>query len=383
MIQQSPVIASAPSSVRKRGPRGRYWCVTSYAKSPRRDFDAKHVRYVIYQWEVCPETKRQHVQAYVEFFDAMRIGQVQRYFGDPKAHCEVRRATRTEAREYCRKRATAILHTQYEWGTWREEVNRRRKLCEVLRDKNLTRNQLIEDVPHFFVMYHKGIDQLYAHRAKRRAYDFRTVVVTVYVGPSGVGKTRKATEGPFGSWFMMPLSGKMWFDGYAGEETLILDEFSGKMCMPLPYLLRVLDGHALQVQVKGAFVWAQWNRVIITSNTEPEFWYEEGLTTPLKRRISNNFTTEVVHMTMDKSDVKHDQEHHCVISARPTTAIQALCAVADVCKDNSRSGNQLQCDEVLDAYLQAQYGDVLAPNLQAIVNVACARSQSKITIDLR
>lgn len=65
----------------------------------------------------------------------------------------------------------------------------------------------------------------------------------------------------------------MWFDGYEGEETLIIDDFYG-WC-PHSMLLRVLDRYPFRCPVKGGFTWGLWKNVIITSNKHPKDWYEK------------------------------------------------------------------------------------------------------------
>ena len=64
---------------------------------------------------------------------------------------------------------------------------------------------------------------------------------------------------------------KLWFDGYNGDKTLLLDELRGNI--KLSYLLQILDPYPLKVEVKGGTVNAEWDRVFITTNTPPEKWY--------------------------------------------------------------------------------------------------------------
>ncbi len=248
-------------------------------------FDPKVVRYCIYQREIAPETKREHFQGYIEFYDQMRIGQVKAVLGE--CHLEPRQGSRTAAREYCMKDESAIEGTLVEYGEWREEANRKHKLSDLLKT-NMSLDDIINDTPHFFVMYHRGLQKLFSLRAEKKARIFRTVVVVVLVGATGVGKTRRATEDGE-DYFFMPCSDKMWFDGYRGQKTLIIDDFYGNI--KYSFLLRILDGYSLQLPVKGGFIRAQWTKVFITSNAEVCDWYKAGLTPALKRRIST-----IIHM---------------------------------------------------------------------------------------
>lgn len=65
--------------------------------------------------------------------------------------------------------------------------------------------------------------------------------------------------------------GALWFDGYAGEEVMIIDEFYG--WIHYDFLLRLLDRYPLKLQVKGGFVECRASKFVITSNREWKDWY--------------------------------------------------------------------------------------------------------------
>ncbi len=273
-------MAQAIAPRKKRGSNVRHWCFTSFLEVLPVVFDKDVVRYCLYQREISPETKRKHYQGYIEFFDCRTKGQVKKVLGE--CHLEARKGSRTEARNYCRKKKSAIPNTLFEFGTWREDVTRKRKLSDLLKT-NITLDDLIENTPHFYVMYHRGLEKLYAFRKAKQAKKFRNVVVEVLIGPTGSGKTRRAAGEA--DHFFVPCSDRLWFDGYRGERTLILDDFYGNIKYSL--LLRILDGYELQLPIKGGFIWAGWTKVIITSNAEPGDWYKKGFTPALARRITN------------------------------------------------------------------------------------------------
>lgn len=263
----------------------RHWCFTSFVDLRRVKFDPLVVRYCCFQLEICEETKRPHTQGYIEFFGGVRMGQVKSVLGE--CHCESRKGSRDQAREYCRKLATAVPNTFQEFGLWREDVSHKRKLADMLKAK-CTIDEIIEVNPIDYVRYHRGLEKLAARRFAAAARKFRIVEVTVLVGKTGTGKTRRATQGV--DWFIMPTSERLWFDGYNGEGTLILDDFYGNI--RYSRLLRMLDGHALQMPVKGGFIWAQWTKVIITSNSYPNTWYKIPNIDAMNRRITDVITMD-------------------------------------------------------------------------------------------
>lgn len=111
--------------------------------------------------------------------------------------------------------------------------------------------------------------------------------VVWYWGPTGTGKSKKAFEEP--NAYVKNSTGKFW-DGYDGQPTIIIDEVTEDS----PYFdratwLRITDRHPLLLEVKGATVHAQYNKVVITSNYHPrEFWerMEWDLYAAFARRIT-------------------------------------------------------------------------------------------------
>lgn len=117
----------------------------------------------------------------------------------------------------------------------------------------------------------------------------REVNVTVLWGGAGTGKTRYAYE-HYPDIYSKPIG--QWWDGYTGQKQILLDDYYGYL--PYSELLRVLDRYPYQVPIKGGFVQAQWDTVIITSNTPPEKWYKGLWTAALRRRLNNIFQLESI-----------------------------------------------------------------------------------------
>lgn len=272
----------------QQSPKKRHWCFTSFAVELPTTFDPLVVRYVIYQTEICPETKTTHFQGYIEFHDGKRMGQVKAVLGE--CRLAFRAGSRTQAREYCRKEETAVPDTVVEWGEWRGDVSRKRKLHDLLK-ADMTLDEFIAEAPEHYVRYHRGIEKLIARRTAALVKEFRKVTVETLVGPTGCGKTRRAVSYP--DHYMKPKGDRVWFDGYEDQAVLIIDDFYGDIKYGL--LLNILDGYELMLPVKGGFIWAQWTKVVITSNADPKDWYKRGYTPALERRLTTN-GSKIIYM---------------------------------------------------------------------------------------
>lgn len=124
---------------------------------------------------------------------------------------------------------------------------------------------------HFstYIRYQRGIRSYFNEIVHAEPRNFKSNV-TVYWGPTGLGKTRKALhEAGSSVWF---YGSDGWFDGYCGQESVIFDDFGGHE-FKLTYLLKLLDRYPMHVRVKGSFVNWRPRRIFITSNTDPRLWY--------------------------------------------------------------------------------------------------------------
>lgn len=112
--------------------------------------------------------------------------------------------------------------------------------------------------------------------------------VVVYWGPPGTGKTRRAQfeAGSNAYWLRKPISknGALWFDGYEGQEVVVIDEFYGWIARD--FMQRMCDRYPLMVEIKGSAVHFLSKKVIITSNQDPKDWWKIGLGA-MERRIEH------------------------------------------------------------------------------------------------
>jgi len=118
--------------------------------------------------------------------------------------------------------------------------------------------------------------------------------VRVYWGKSGVGKTRRAWHEAGDDVYIKNPNTK-WWDGYRGQKRVIIDEFVGRV--DLSYLLVWLDRYPCMAEVKGFSVPLEAEEFWITSNVNPEDWYQD-INTEQRRGLMRRLTT-IVHMMFE------------------------------------------------------------------------------------
>lgn len=248
------------------------------------------VRGVCYQVETCPTTKSNHVQGYVELANARTFDQIKRLLGNnDRVHVEHRKGSKMDCIRYCSKVETRAEGFQPVFSGSCGAPDRDRTTPNLVFEKVMEnvlspRDVALSDVT-FFARYHKQLRAINELATKEATKAFRTVKVHVIFGEAGTGKSRRCWELDPELYCLDHDDKSLWFDGYAGEKTLLLDDFYG--WIKYSYLLRLLDGYQCRLPIKGGFVYAQWTQVFITSNVAPDQWYRDlGLTPALKRRLT-------------------------------------------------------------------------------------------------
>ena len=230
------------------------------------------VRYACGQREVGGVNGTEHDQFYVEFSTTYTLSAVRGLL--PRAHWEVRRGTKREARDYCRKEETRVPDTQWEIGVWVNNRGGRQGAREDLCGYPATTSggedgrRNLRGVPQIAARYPRFVDRAADYATPERTWKTE---VKVFKGPTGCGKTRLAHELYPGIW-TKPAG--VWFDSYDRHPHVLIDDFAGGRDCGISFrdLLRFLDRYPMDVPIKG--VQAVGPRVIvITTNVEPRDWY--------------------------------------------------------------------------------------------------------------
>ncbi len=261
--------------------QSRNWCFTDFElldwrKIYKSDDD---IRYICWGLETCPKTKKKHYQGWIQIEKKKRLGGIKKVCQSKKIHLETCRGTESENEKYCQKDNKYKTIGDYKTQGQRTDLEG----LKALIDKGGTLEDIANENFHAFIQYNRGFQEYKKIVDKRLRSVFRTVKTTHLYGKTGTGKTRKAMD----SKDVYKISGDSmkWWDGYNGEKTLVIDEYNNQI--PCTELLSLLDGYEYRLPIKGSFTYANWDRVIITSNIK--ILHKNARTEhkkALKRRIS-------------------------------------------------------------------------------------------------
>lgn len=232
----------------------------------------EETQYATYQPEVCPKTGRVHWQWMLVFQKRKRWTAVCQLLAPD--HVEICRDP-AKARMYCQKTDTRVPGTNYtEVGQWQPGNS---TLLDSLRTKRLI--ELVEDHPWKV----RQLKELKAMIASPRRHLTQGLLIT---GEPGTGKSKIASIiGDFVGDTYWAEPSLQWWDGYAGEPYVVIDEMRG--AKP-EFILRLLDRYPLMIPYKGGFTQFGAHMCLMTSNLTLEEMYptlDKVTMRALERRI--------------------------------------------------------------------------------------------------
>jgi len=269
------------------------------------NFASSKISFAICQLEQCPSTGRIHIQAYFEgpqrSFDAWRKLSI---FGGETVWITAARGTAVDNIAYCSKDESCV--------GWRFRIGEPSNVGQGSRNDFKRIKTLIEsDTRELAIWREDGnfgsmvrynrVFTAYRNLLQRELGNVVARRVFVFWGPTGTGKTHAATHNFSMDIFHVPTAkgSGLYFDGYDGNEVLVIDEMHGSR-MKHDFLLCLCGDQPVSLPVHGGAV--PLNRrtthVVFTSDSHPFYWYEElyrakPLLWPmLERRIE-----DLVHLT--------------------------------------------------------------------------------------
>ena len=259
----------------------------------------RSIQYYCMADEIGLTEKTPHMHIFIACSSPVRFSTIKRHFVE--AHIEQARGTCEENKRYVAKTGkwendpksdTAIKGTFEEWGEMPVERPGNRSDLELLY-------QLVKDGKSNFEILEENSDYLLRltdiERVRQtvKAEEFRTTfraMEVIYLwGKTGAGKTRYVMEQQGYAAVYRVTEYKHPFDGYAGQEIIVLDEYHSQL--KISELLNLLDGYPLELRCRYTNKTACFTKVYIISNLDlhaqyPTVQYEQPETwQALLRRI--------------------------------------------------------------------------------------------------
>lgn len=239
------------------------------------------------QREKCPTTGRKHLQCYFETPSRRGlkklIPEIEAFLGHHDFHVETSQGSQAQNITYCSKPETRYKNQHFTMG---EPKNPGKRSDLTTLANIVTEGATDEDIlnlnPSYF-RYDRLIDKIRQVKMASFKTKLREVEVIFITGESGAGKSQQVWEAIQGKEYYIPPPPKnktLWFNGYTGQDILVLDDLNSDDLARV-LLLRLTDRYPLTLETKGNVVHACWTKIYITTNSVLEDWDEA-----LHRRIT-------------------------------------------------------------------------------------------------
>lgn len=264
------------------------------------------INYFCFGNEICPETKKQHEQGYIQFTKQRSFRQVKKLLGE-KVHFERCKGLPHHNIEYCKKEGDF-----YEWGD-RPKQGKRADLkhyADLILAGQITVQQIRRERPMVYQQYGRTLDKLEDDYMMTIERTKMTKGIWLY-GPTGVGKTYKAYQiaGPKKNRYVKPLKDGKWWDAYKQQKYVIINEFRGQMTFG--ELMELVDwgDHSVSRRNRQPLPFTS-ECVIITSPLPPEEVFCNLAKNDDLAQLIRRF--EIIHMT-EREDLKKPSGHGTVL----------------------------------------------------------------------
>jgi len=250
------------------------------------------VKYLIYGREV-GELGTPHLQGYIVFNSPRSFNAVKNIC--VRCHWEVAKGDSESNREYCSKENDYVEVGLMPMSQKRKGEANAERWSEA---KKAAIEGRLEDVPDdIFVQYYRTLKEI-KKDYMMKPLDLEFIENYWIWGKPGCGKSRSARE-RFPEFY--PKMMNKWWDGYQGEENVLMDDFEldGKV---LGHHLKIwADRYAFIGENKGGAIQIRPRRIIVTSNYSPDMIFGEDreMLAAVLRRFNVECMSEFPAMTFN------------------------------------------------------------------------------------
>lgn len=252
--------------------RTRAFCVTSFDCSEEfltfiKDLDYK---YLIIGDELCPKTKKPHLQIYIYFSNARTLTSAIKIF--KPHHVELSKGSPADNKKYCSKESLLFEDGVLPTKGKRTDIEQCRDIAKttsclrqvVLNCASFQGLRIAEKYLEYFEIPRNWKPQ-----------------VQWFYGPSGSGKTKAAyefftTENTIlNSPIYTCMDNIKWFQGYDGQPDVIIDDFRESFGA-FERFIKLIDRYPYRVEMKGGSRQFLAKRIIVTSIYPPDEVYKHN-----------------------------------------------------------------------------------------------------------
>lgn len=261
-----------------------HWAFTYYGEDFKHDQTV--LEYVVAQREICPTTKREHWQGYAKFKRSVRMKKAIELLGIDGAHMEPCAGKPSQNIAYCTKESSRKEGTEpYEWGKRptdgkkgaqgkRSDLDNFVDFCEENEGKTLDYKEISRLFPCVFARYEKfAYEQFETYRIKvLKEKIIRTEMgrLNFICGKTGTGKTTYLVKNFNHADCYWKEPGMEWWEGYNGESTIVVNEWTNQKTCPIESLFTWCDIGMKTVNIKGRSKKLEARDFWITTNWGPE-----------------------------------------------------------------------------------------------------------------
>jgi len=211
--------------------------------------------------EICPTTGTPHLQGAVSWEDPKRLAAVKKLL--TRAHWGITWCTKGKGKDkpftYCAEDGDVVYNIDNRRQGKRSDLDDVYKMCKA----GASMSDIMETEPPYQAA--RTAELYMKHVVKKRKISPREILW--YHGPPGSGKSYAAhTE--HGESYFSKSPGK-WWDGYAGEKTVIFDDFRPTW-FSLDEFLRLTDIYHVRGEIKGGTLDLPYEKLIITCVWPPQ-----------------------------------------------------------------------------------------------------------------
>lgn len=234
-------------------------------------------RYMVIGKEV-GENGTPHIQGYVLFKSPRSFEAVKKLM--LRAHIEVQRGTSKQAADYCKKDGNFVERGEPPKEPKDGGDMEKRRWDDAFAAAKEGR---MEDISaELRIKHYRTFKQIKTDYMVKPP-DAEDVTGVWMYGAPGVGKSRTARERYPNAYFKLQ---NKWWDGYQGEEYVILDDFDSGQ---LGYLLKIWgDRYSFGAETKGGHMHIRPKKIVVTSNyapNDPKFGWDPVLVEAITRRF--------------------------------------------------------------------------------------------------